>query len=192
MTEKLSAPVPVANKPLATPVINTQVNLQVETAPIAPVIAAPLSITVPVVVAPPETESENSAQNFDGNWRELVEKSLKLGLARALAQNCEMVSYDENSINLRVAANNKHLVSPNYQEKLSSAINQHFGKRIKLNVEISGEAHIEINTPAKQTAVEKATIQSSAEESIMQDSFVKDLLSQFDATIIPNSIKPIN
>ena len=192
VTEKLSAPVPVANKPLATPVINTQVNLQVETAPIAPVIAAPLSITAPVVVAPPETESENSAQNFDGNWRELVEKSLKLGLARALAQNCEMINYDENSINLRVAANNKHLVSPNYQEKLSSAINQHFGKRIKLNVKISGEAHIEINTPAKQTAVEKATIQSSAEESIMQDSFVKDLLSQFDATIIPNSIKPIN
>ncbi len=192
VTEKLSAPAPIANKALATPAINAQANLQVEIAPTEPVIAAPQTITAPVVAAPPETESENSAQNFDGNWRELVEKSLKLGLARALAQNCEMVSYDENSINLRVAANNKHLVSPNYQEKLSSAINQHFGKRIKLNVEISGEAHIEINTPAKQTAVEKATIQSSAEESIMQDSFVKDLLSQFDATIIPNSIKPIN
>ena len=167
-------------------------NLQVETAPIAPVIAAPHSITAPVVAAPQETDSENSAQNFDGNWRDLVEKSLKLGLARALAQNCEMISYDENSINLRVAANNKHLVSPNYQEKLSSAINQHFGKRIRLHIEISGEAHAEINTPAKQNAVEKATIQSSAEEAIMQDSFVKDLLSQFDATIIPNSIKPIN
>ena len=75
---------------------------------------------------------------------------------------------------------------------MSSAINQHFGKRIKLHIEVSGEAQAEINTPAKQTAVEKATIQSSAEESIMQDSFVKDLLSQFDATIIPNSIKPIN
>jgi len=192
VSEKLSAPAPIANKALATPAINAQANLQVEIKPIEAVTATPQTITAPIVAAPPETESEHSAQNFDGNWRELVEKSLKLGLARALAQNCEMVSYDENSINLRVAANNKHLVSPNYQEKLSSAINQHFGKRIKLNVEISGEAHIEINTPAKQTAVEKATIQSSAEESIMQDSFVKDLLSQFDATIIPNSIKPIN
>ena len=192
VTEKLSVPAPIANKPLATPTISTQVNLQVESAPIAPVIAAAQSMTAPVVVAPAETDSENSAQNFDGNWRDLVEKSLKLGLARALAQNCEMISYDENSINLRVAANNKHLVSPNYQEKLSSAINQHFGKRIRLHIEVSGEAHAEINTPAKQTAVEKATIQSSAEEAIMQDSFVKDLLSQFDATIIPNSIKPIN
>lgn len=190
LTEKLSAPAPIINKPLATPTINAQADLKVEVAPIATVIAPPQSMIVPEVAAPPETES--TAQNFDGNWRALVEKSLKLGLARALAQNCEMVSYDENSINLRVAANNKHLVSPNYQEKLSSAINQHFGKRIRLHIEVSGEAHIEINTPAKQTAVEKATIQSSAEEAIMQDSFVKDLLSQFDATIIPNSIKPIN
>ncbi len=192
VTEKLSAPAPIVNKPLATPAINTQVNLQVETAPVAPVIAAAQSIIAPVVAVPAETDSENSAQNFDGNWRDLVEKSLKLGLARALAQNCEMISHDENSINLRVAANNKHLVSPNYQEKLSNAINQHFGKRIRLHIEVSGEAHAEINTPAKQNAVEKATIQSSAEEAIMQDSFVKDLLSQFDATIIPNSIKPIN
>ena len=192
VTEKLSAPAPIANKPLSTPAIIAQVNLQVETAPIAPVIASAQSIAEPLIAAPAETDSENLAQNFDGNWRDLVEKSLKLGLARALAQNCEMISYDENSINLRVAANNKHLVSPNYQEKLSSAINQHFGKRIRLHIEVSGEAHAEINTPAKQNAVEKATIQSSAEEAIMQDSFVKDLLSQFDATIIPNSIKPIN
>ncbi len=192
--EKLSAPASTSSKPLATPAMSAQVNLKVDVAPIESAIA-PQTFTAPVktISAPVtiETEAESVVQNFDGNWRALVEKSLKLGLARALAQNCEMISYDENSINLRVSASNKHLVSASYQEKLSSAINQHFGKRIKLNIEISGESHVEINTPAKQNAVEKASIQSSAEEAIMQDSFVKDLLSQFDATIIPNSIKPI-
>ncbi|PPD52900.1 MAG: DNA polymerase III subunit gamma/tau [Methylotenera sp.] len=192
--EKLSAPAYTSNKPLATPAMSAQVNVKVDVAPIESAIA-PQTFTAPVktICAPVtiETEAESVVENFDGNWRALVEKSLKLGLARALAQNCEMISYDENSINLRVSASNKHLVSASYQEKLSSAINQHFGKRIKLNIEISGESHVEINTPAKQNAVEKASIQSSAEEAIMQDSFVKDLLSQFDATIIPNSIKPI-
>ncbi|PPC87157.1 MAG: DNA polymerase III subunit gamma/tau [Methylotenera sp.] len=194
VSEKLSAPASTSSKPLATPAMSAQVNVKVDVAPIESAIA-PQTFTAPVktISAPVtiETEAENVVQNFDGNWRALVEKSLKLGLARALAQNCEMISYDENSINLRVSASNKHLVSASYQEKLSSAINQHFGKRIKLNIEISGESHVEINTPAKQNAVEKASIQSSAEEAIMQDSFVKDLLSQFDATIIPNSIKPI-
>jgi DNA polymerase-3 subunit gamma/tau len=196
VSEKLATPAPLTNKPLVTPAINAQVGINEETISPEPLPTTPQSITAPAepISAPVaiESHSRNTAKKFDGNWRTLVEKSLKLGLARALAQNCEMVSYDENNINLRVAANNKHLISPNYQEKLSSAINQHFDKRIRLHIEVSGEAHIEVNTPTKQNALEKATIQSSAEEAIMQDGFVKDLLSQFDATIIPNSIKPIN
>ncbi len=182
---EITAPAPRLNKPLISPLINAQADNKVALASSAPQSG---EVDAESALAP---DTLQTVQNFDGNWRSLVEKNLKLGLARALAQNCEMIAYDENSINLRVAESNKHLVSASYQEKLSSAINQHFGKRIKLNVEISGETTIEINTPAKQTAVEKATIQSSAEASIMQDSFVKDLLSQFDATIIPNSIKPI-
>ena len=136
-------------------------------------------------------DQSTNAKTFNGDWRGLVEQNLKLGLARALAQNCEMVSFDDNSISLRVAESNKHLVSASYQEKLSSAINQHFGKKIKLNVDISGVPNAEIITPAKQIAVEKATIQSSAEAAIMNDGFVQSLMNDFGATIIPNSIKPI-
>lgn len=123
---------------------------------------------------------------FDGNWRKLVEQHLKLGLARALAQNCEMLSYDENSITLRVAESQKHLVGTSYQEKLSSAINSYFGRKVKLHIHIDNEA----NTPAKQQAEEKAVIQSTAEEAIMNDAFVLALMQDFDAKIIPNSIKP--
>ena len=135
----------------------------------------------------------NDTQNlsFNGDWRGLIEQNLKLGLARALAQNCELLRYDANSITLRVAENNKHLAAASYQTKLSEAIEVYFGRKIKLIVEISGEAQTEINTPAKQVAVEKANVQSSAEAAIMNDGFVQDLINQFGATIIPNSIKPI-
>ena len=131
-----------------------------------------------------------STSAFNGDWRALIEQNLKLGLARALAQNCEMVAYDENSITLRVAESNKHLASASYQDKLSSAINEYFGKKIKLNVEIGNEINGEINTPAKQNATEKANIQSTATEAIMQDNFVQALMNDLGATIIPNSIKP--
>ena len=135
----------------------------------------------------------NVAQNrsFFGDWRGLIEQNLKLGLARALAQNCELLRYDANSITLRVAENNKHLAAASYQAKLSEAIEAYFGRKIKLIVEISGEAQAEMNTPAKQIAVEKANVQSTAEAAIMNDGFVQDLINQFGATIIPNSIKPI-
>ncbi|OYY48858.1 MAG: DNA polymerase III subunit gamma/tau [Methylophilaceae bacterium 17-44-8] len=131
-------------------------------------------------------EATSTQPMFQGDWRTLVEQQLKLGLARALAQNCEMVTYDEHSITLKVAETHKHLVSPNYQDKLSEAIAQHFGRKIKLLFEIGSEA----NTPAKQNAIEKATIQSNAESAILQDGFVQALMNDFGATIIPNSIKP--
>lgn len=146
----------------------------------------------PVLASRAEDFSRTESHTqFDGDWRKLVEQNLKLGLARALAQNCELVSYDDNSLTLRVAANQKHLAAQNYQDKLSSAINEYFGKKIRLNFEINQDTNAEIMTPAKQIANEKAIVQSGAEAAIMQDTFVQALIQNFDASIIPNSIKPI-
>jgi DNA polymerase-3 subunit gamma/tau len=82
----------------------------------------------------------------------------------------------------------KHLLSPNYQEKLGSAIAQYFDKKIKLQFSIGGTG----NTPAKQISQEKAVAQASAESAIEEDGFVQALINDFGATIIPNSIKPIS
>ncbi len=189
----------IANAALASAAPTARIELPIENSPQpikTPVASERAFVEGPAAMqsdAPKEEPSQASdSRNFNGDWRGLVEQNLKLGLARALAQNCEMVSFDDNSITLRVAESNKHLVSASYQEKLTSAINLHFGKKIKLNVDISGEANANIITPAKQTAVEKATIQSSAEDAILGDPFVQDLMQQFGATIIPNSIKPLN
>ena len=138
------------------------------------------------------TNNAPSLQVFNGDWRSFVDTHLqKLGLGRALAQNCEMIAFDENSISLRVDEANKHLISATYQDKLSAAINAQLGKKIKLIFEIGNSEAAAINTPAKQIAVEKATIQSSAEDAIMSDPFVQDLIQQFGATIIPNTTKPL-
>jgi DNA polymerase III subunit gamma/tau len=176
--------------------LQTKPSVQVELAEPTTASTIPIAPAVAEIVAPAKTNSESiapaqesfsSQPMFSGDWRTLVEQQLKLGLARALAQNCEMVRYDEHSITLKVAETHKHLASPNYQEKLSDAIAQHFGRKIKLQFEIGTEA----NTPAKQNAIEKATIQSNAESAILQDGFVQALMSDFGATIIPNSIKPV-
>ena len=133
-----------------------------------------------------EQSTEKSAIQFNGNWRSLVD-ALKLGLARTLAQNCELESFDENNINLTVPDLQKHLLDPNYQEKLSVAVNQHFGRKIKLSLKVGGTG----NTPAKQIFEEKAAVQSEAESAIQQDDFVQALMKDFGANIIPSSIKPI-
>ena len=133
----------------------------------------------------PKIEPNHNIQ-FNGNWRDLVD-ALKLGLARTLAQNCELESFDEENINLTVPDLQKHLMDPNYQEKLSAAINQHFGRKIKLTLKIGGSG----NTPAKQIFEEKVAVQSVAVNAIEQDDFVKALVKDFGAQVIPSSIKPI-
>ncbi|MEI7916583.1 MAG: DNA polymerase III subunit gamma/tau [Methylophilaceae bacterium] len=133
----------------------------------------------------PQIEPNHNIQ-FNGNWRDLVD-ALKLGLARTLAQNCELESFDEENINLTVPDLQKHLMDPNYQEKLSAAINQHFGRKIKLTLKIGGSG----NTPAKQIFEEKVAVQSVAVNAIEQDDFVKALVKDFGAQVIPSSIKPI-
>ncbi len=133
-----------------------------------------------------EFGSEQGGSHFNGNWRGLVDE-LKLGLARELAKHCELIAYDEHSISLSVPETQKHLLSPNYQEKLGTAITQYFGKKIKLQFSIGGTG----NTPAKQISQEKAQAQANAETAIEEDGFVQALINDFGATIIPNSIKPI-
>jgi DNA polymerase-3 subunit gamma/tau len=132
------------------------------------------------------TDHEAHQIQFNGNWRSLVD-ALKLGLARTLAQNCELESFDENNINLTVPDGQKHLLDANYQDKLSAAVDQHFGRKIKLSLKVGGTG----NTPAKQIFEEKAAVQSEAVNAIEQDDFVQALMKDFGANIIPSSVKPI-
>ena len=127
-----------------------------------------------------------SSISFDGNWRRLVDQ-LKLGLARALAQNCELLRHDEHNFYLTVPDAHKHLLGQSYQDKLRTALVQHFGTNIKLHFDIGGSG----NTPAAQISQEKAEIQSAAESAIREDDFVQSLVRDFGAQIIPSSIKPI-
>ncbi|HZV61705.1 MAG TPA: DNA polymerase III subunit gamma/tau [Methylophilaceae bacterium] len=137
------------------------------------------------VVAQSSTAALN-ARSFEGNWRNLVDQ-LKLGLARALAQNCELIRHDENAIYLSIPHAHKHLLDQGYQDKLKAVIDQYFGRKIQLHFEIGGTG----NTPAQQVSKEKAALQSKAESAIQQDRFVQALVNEFGAQIISSSIKPV-
>lgn len=160
----------------------------------APSVAPAITTAEPVEQVPPQVTGDDTDADipaignmeFDGNWRRLVD-DLKLGLARALAQHCELLSFDQDEIHLSVPNAQKHLLESSYQEKLKAAIQQHFGRKIQLKFEIGGTG----NTPAEQISQEKAVLQSKAESAIKEDDFVQALVKDFGAQIIPSSIKPI-
>jgi DNA polymerase III subunit gamma/tau len=122
---------------------------------------------------------------FNGNWRELVDQ-LKLGLVKALAQQSELVSFKNNEIILSIADEHKHLLNEAYQKKLELSLSEHFSQRIKLVILQKGAN----NSPLKQKQEERSTLMKDTENAILQDQFVKSLLTEFNAEIIPSSIKP--
>ena len=123
--------------------------------------------------------------SFDGDWRGLVDQ-LKLGLVKALAQQSELVSFKDNEMILSIADEHKHLLNETYQKKLEISLSEHFNQRIKLVILQKGAN----NSPLKQKQEERSTLMKDTEHAILQDQFVKSLLNEFNAEIIPSSIKP--
>jgi DNA polymerase-3 subunit gamma/tau len=132
-----------------------------------------------------DKEISKEAVPFNGNWRELVDQ-LKLGLVKALAQQSELVSFKNHEIILSIADEHKHLLNEAYQKKLELSLSEHFSQRIKLVILQKGAN----NSPLKQKQEERSTLMKDTENAILQDQFVKSLLTEFNAEIIPSSIKP--
>ena len=130
-------------------------------------------------------EEKNEILHFNGNWRELVDQ-WKLGLVKALAQQSELVSFKNNEMILSIADEHKHLLNETYQKKLESSLSEYFNQRIKLVILQKGAN----NSPLKQKQEERSTLMKDTEEAMLQDQFVQSLLTEFNAEIIPSSIKP--
>ena len=120
---------------------------------------------------------KNVGAAFDGDWPKLA-NVLKLGgVARQLAQMSELTKFDGGVLELRIPATAKHLAEKTFQEKLGTALQEYFGKPVRLSIQI-GET-------TGNTARDRATA------AVGQDAFVRDLIENFDATIVESSIKPV-
>src|SRR5712691_8654841 len=115
--------------------------------------------------------------SFDGDWPKLA-NSLNLGgIAKQLAQASELGSFDGEALELCVSPAAKHLAEKSYQEKLRGALQERFGKPVRLtlnNTETTGN-----------------TARDRAAAAVTRDAFVRDLVENFDATIVESSIKPV-
>ena len=124
---------------------------------------------------------------FDGNWHNLV-NNLKLGIANALAQECEFKAYQNYIFELTLDSNKGHLMQDNYVEKLEESLINHFNKKIKVKIFVDEVK----TTPAIKTSEEKSKLLKETESAMMKDGFVKDLIENFDAQVVPTSIEPLN
>ncbi len=125
---------------------------------------------------------------FSGDWVSLVNQLKIAGMAKMLAQHCELVKLEGDILVLTLPPEHKHLAEKSYQEKLKMTLSEHFGRPIRITIELGATTG---PTPVQVQKNEKAAQNKRAIESIEQDPFVRDLVEQFDAKIIESTIKPL-
>lgn len=122
------------------------------------------------------------------DWHVIL-TALKLGgMARELAQHCELRSLDHTQVALRLSPTHRHLQMKPAQDKLQQSLSEHFGRPLQVCIEL---AEVEHATPAATAQRDRRELQDRAVAAIEQDSFVRDVIEMFDATLIESSIKPV-
>ncbi|MFA7240946.1 MAG: DNA polymerase III subunit gamma/tau [Sulfuricellaceae bacterium] len=157
--------------------------------PAPPPVAAQIAPTYAAEAASPRLPATAPASvTFDGNWPALVARLKLGGMAKMLAQHCELKSWDGDTLALCVPEEHRHLTEKSYQEKLKTTVGEHFGQSIKIDIALGQVTGM---TPAQIGNREKQVRQAEAVASIEQDPFVREMLDTFDAQVIESSIKPL-
>ena len=160
------------------------------TAPISkPAVAAEPPAKLPAPANPSATSTATLQPTTLGNdWLEVVQQLVKAQLIQAmtreLAMQSQLVQQDTTAWVLQVER--ESLNSPSNRERLQLAL-QALGHAVSISVQLGPVQ----DTPAKRITTQQNERQQAAEAEIMNDPLVQQLIRDFDATIVPGSIKPL-
>ena len=149
---------------------------------------------VPAKQAAAQTASGSAVSN---DWRDVVNALGLGGLVKQLAINCTMQQRDGNKIVLHITSGHSNLINPKAKQRLQQALGEYFNIDAQLEINVvnknksGSESGIESETPAQTIQRETDQRQQQAVEAINEDSFTQSLKENFNAEIIPGSVKPV-
>ena len=120
---------------------------------------------------------------WHGLVKDLIAREAVTALVRELALQSQLVARDEGHWMLRV--DRESLNQGTSRDRLQAALKA-AGHDVRLSVEVGGIT----DSPARRNNAAAAARQKAAEDIILNDPFVKDLMRDFGAKIAPGSIKP--
>jgi DNA polymerase-3 subunit gamma/tau len=161
-------------------------------APAAPV-AAPEPPAPAAPVAPPEPAAaelvaRESTPRGAWDWLAIVAELRLGGMAKMLADHCELVAQAGDAVTLRVGEAHKHLLDRTYQDRLVTALREKYGAALDVSFEIGAAAE---KTPQQVRTRIKQARQAEAVAAIESDPFVRELVDQFGGQLDATSIQPL-
>ena len=155
-------------------------------APVADPVKPKARAAAPSSAVPAKADASREISN---DWHEITAGLNLGGMVRGLAHHCELAELGADFITLRLPPAHKYLLGKAHQDKLQAELQAYYGRPLKLNIVLAETA---LETPVERSRVIQRERQDRAIAAIEQDSFVREVVELFDATINESSIKPIN
>ena len=121
------------------------------------------------------------------HWPSLLSKLGLSGMTHTLATHCSLQSIIDGIVSLSLAPKHAPLLTPKQQERLAQALSDHFNKPMRVEISIAESTQA---SPAQLSQQKEQQKQVAAEQTLKADDNIQNLIEQFDATLIPESIEP--
>ncbi len=135
---------------------------------------------------PPQAETAAAEASVDSDWLRLARQLPLSGFAQELAMNLALQSREEGKWCFELNPQHEHLVNDDRKAAVSGAISEKLGEAVDIRIRLSEPA---AETPVQSVEREKSDRQRQAEQAIKSDPDVQDLIDQFDATLVEDSIR---
>jgi DNA polymerase-3 subunit gamma/tau len=147
--------------------------------------AAPVALPETAVA---ELVARESMPRGAWDWLAIVAELRLGGMAKMLADHCELLSQAGDAVTLRVGEAHKHLLDRTYQDRLVTALREKYGAALDVTFEIGAAAD---KTPQQVRTRIKQARQAEAVAAIESDPFVRELVDQFGGQLDATSIQPL-
>ena len=124
-----------------------------------------------------------------GNWGEVVAATQLRGVARQLADNCEVSRATSTRIELIVSEDKSHLLTDQVCSRLQTEISRHLDREMSVSIKPGRPPR---PTPADIRLANETERMRTARESVEQDANIQAMQSAFDAVVEADSIRPID
>jgi DNA polymerase-3 subunit gamma/tau len=157
-------------------------------------VSALASIAEPVLVSnptPSATAPESPPLPVDPNdWPGLIAAAGLRGPVGQLAQHAILIAVEQNVVRLALKPMHEHFNAPPLVTVMEEKLGSVLGRAVKVRFEkVSAERLQE--APAEAAGRERTARQQATEQAMNDDPIVQALVRDFDARLIPESIRPV-
>ncbi len=158
---------------------------------------SPARVAEPVAAAVRSAATLPSPPNGNGNgtsvpagvdeWSALIDSAGLRGPAGQLARHAALLAIDGNVVRLALKPVHEHFSSPALIAQMEERLSATLGRAMKVRFDKAAA----LDTPIEAAARASSARQSAAERALGEDPVVQTLMRDFDARIVPASVKPV-